>query len=116
MPETKVQAACKAGYYRSPSTGRCRKQAATKTVKTCPDGYELNPATNRCRKKRMDASKYPVEDVTNETYDNPQIFIASIALISVGALVLLYVIFQFRHEIAKLLRRAKLIVCRRRKF
>ena len=101
MPAAKTQTACKAGYYRNPLTGRCKKQVAAKTAKTCAEGYELNPDTNRCRKKRQDASKYPVEDISNETYDNPQIFIAASALITLGALVLVYVIFQFRHEIVK---------------
>jgi hypothetical protein len=115
MPETKTQAVCKAGYYRNPLTGRCKKQAAAKVTKTCAEGYELNPTTNRCRKKRQDASQYPVEDISNETYDNPQIFIASFALIAVGILTLAYITFQFRHEIAKYLGRAKLKVWHRKK-
>ncbi len=116
MPTTKTQTACKAGYYRNPLTGRCKKQAAAKTAKTCPEGYELNPSTNRCRKKRQDASKFPVENITNETYDNPQIFIAAFALITLGILVLIYVIFQFRHEMSRFIKRATLIVCRRKKY
>jgi hypothetical protein len=76
----------------------------------------LNPDTNRCRKKRQDASSFPVEDFSSETYDNPQIFIATLALILVGVLALAYVIFQFRHEIMKHLRRAKLKVWHRKKF
>ena len=115
MPATKTQETCKAGYYRNPLTGRCKKQAAAKTAKTCPDGYELNPETNRCRKKRQDASQYPVEDTTNETYDNPQIFIAAFALVALGILALAYVGFQFRHEIAKYAKRAKLLVWQRKK-
>ncbi|MBR3322853.1 hypothetical protein IKG13_02235 [Candidatus Saccharibacteria bacterium] len=116
MPTAKTQTACKAGYYRNPLTGRCKKQAAAKTAKTCPEGYELNPSTNRCRKKRQDASKFPVENITNETYDNPQIFIAAFALITLGILVLIYVIFQFRHEMSRFIKRATLIVCRRKKY
>ena len=86
------------------------------TAKTCPEGYELNPSTNRCRKIRKSiTNQYPVEEITEGNYDNPQIFIATWALIALGVGVVAYVVIQFRREIARSLKHAKLLVCRRKK-
>ena len=98
---TETTTVCKDGYYLNPLTGRCKKKEATEQ-KTCEEGYELNPETNRCRKKRAtNTSDYPVEEIKTESYDSPKIFIAIWAMIGLGVLILAYVIFQFRHEIAK---------------
>jgi hypothetical protein len=97
------QAACKDGYYRNPATGRCKKYEEPKAAKVCDEGYELNPETNRCRKIRANnLSDFPVEEVKEESYDNPKIFIAVWVLVALGAVIVIYVIIQFRHEIAKL--------------
>ena len=53
-------------------------------------------------------SDYPVEEISAETHDSPQIFIAVWALVALGVLIIAYVVFQFRHEIAKIFRRDKL--------
>lgn len=46
-----VLAACPAGKYRNPETGRCRSiEEAVNELSACQEGYERNPATNRCRK------------------------------------------------------------------
>lgn len=108
---TTTTSECKEGYYRNPETGRCKKieTATSAEVTPCAEGYERNPDTGRCRKIRTnDASEYPVEPISTESYENPKIFIAAWALLALGILVIAYVIFQFRHEIAKLLRRIKI--------
>ena len=106
IPKAKTQTVCKVGYYRNPLTGRCKKNETKAAAKICPAGYELNTATNRCRKKRATGtSKYPVDDYSETSYDNPQIFIAVWAFVALGAVVFAYVIFQFRHEIVKLFQR-----------
>lgn len=102
-------AACKDGYYRNPETGRCKKYEEPEEQKTCEEGYELNPETNRCRKIRAsNLSDYPVEEIKEESHSSPQIFVAIWALVALGVIIVIYVIVQFRHEIAKIFRRAKL--------
>ena len=101
--------ACKEGYYRNPETGRCKKNEESVAEKVCDEGYELNPETNRCRKIRAsNLSDYPVEEITEETHDSPQVFVAVWALVALGVIVIVYVVIQFRHEIVKIFRRAKL--------
>ena len=101
LPTATTAAACKEGYYRNPLTGRCKKNVET-TTKTCADGYELNPETNRCRKIRAsNLSDYPVEEIKEEQYDNPKIFVALWAILALGASVIVYIVIQFRHEIVK---------------
>ena len=101
LPTATTVAACKDGYYRNPLTGRCKK-IVTATEKTCAEGYERNPETNRCRKIRANnLSDFPVEEIKEESYDNPKIFIAIWALVALGILILIYVFFQFRQEIAR---------------
>jgi len=105
---TETTTVCKDGYYLNPLTGRCKKKEVTEQ-KTCEEGYELNPETNRCRKKRAtNTSDYPVEEIKTESYDSPKIFIAIWAMIGLGVLILIYVVFQFRHEIFRFFKRGKL--------
>ena len=100
---------CPEGKYLNILTGRCKKYETADEPKTCGDGYELNPETNRCRKIRANnLSDYPVEEIKTESYDNPQIFVAAWALIALGVAILIYVVIQYRREIAKLFKRAKL--------
>jgi len=101
--------ACKEGYYRNPETGRCKKNEEPVVEKVCEEGYELNPETNRCRKVRAsNLSDFPVAEIKEESHDSPQIFVAVWALVLLGVGVVVYVIFQFRHEIAKRFRHDKL--------
>ena len=102
-------AACKDGYYRNPETGRCKKYEEPEEPKTCEEGYELNPETNRCRKIRAsNLSDFPVEEVKEESHSSPQVFVAVWALVALGVIIVVYVVIQFRHEIVKIFRRAKL--------
>ncbi|MBR3157176.1 lamin tail domain-containing protein [Candidatus Saccharibacteria bacterium] len=103
--ETKNKKTCKKGQYLNPLTGRCKK-IGTKTKKTCKEGYYLNPETNRCRKmKENSGADY---SLVPETYEESSSFTGLYAVIGVAVLGLIYLVYEFRHEIAKLWRR----VCR----
>lgn len=103
-------AACKDGYERNPETNRCRKISTVSDTELtpCKDGYERNPETNRCRKIRENAGEStdyaptPTEEEAN--YQNPKIFIALAAIITVVLLGVVYVIYQYRRELRKALR------------
>ena len=89
---------CKEGQYLNILTGRCKK-FETAATKICKDGYYLNPATNRCRKiaenNGADYSLMP------ETYEEQSSFAALYAVLGVVGVGLVYLIYEFRHEIAK---------------
>ena len=90
---------CKAGYYLNTLTGRCNKIKTT-TEKTCKEGYELNPETNRCRKiKENTGANYSLKP---ENYEEESSFVALYAVLGVVGIGVLYLIYEFRHEIAKL--------------
>ena len=97
---------CEVGQYLNPLTGRCKKiEEESETV--CKEGYEINPETGRCRKIREnDGAEYPT---ATETYEEQTSFVALRVILVVVAVGLVYVIFEFRHEILKLWRR----VCQR---
>ena len=93
---------CKAGYYLNPLTGRCRKIPSTAaTTKTCKEGYYLNPETGRCRKiKENKGADY---SLTPKNYKEESSFIALYIVIGVIVLGLIYLIYEFRHEIKKII-------------
>ena len=97
---------CKEGQYLNPLTGRCKK-IETAGEKKCKEGYYLNPETNRCRKiKENNGADYSVEP---ENYEESSSFVALYAVLGVVGVGVLYLIYEFRHEIVKLWHR----VCRR---
>ena len=97
---------CKEGYFLNVLTGRCNKVKLTK-LKTCKEGYYLNPETNRCRKiKENNGADYSLEP---ENYQEESSFIALYAILGVAGLGVVYLIYEFRHEIVRLWRK----VCRR---
>ncbi|MBR2993804.1 hypothetical protein IKF43_00185 [Candidatus Saccharibacteria bacterium] len=97
---------CKEGYYLNILTGRCNKIKTT-AEKTCKEGYYLNPETNRCRKiKENKGAEYSLEP---ENYEEKSSFVALYAVLLVMGLGIVYLVYEFRHEIAKLWRK----VCRR---
>lgn len=101
--ETKISIeleACPEGKYRNPLTNRCKSYAKTASteLKPCAEGYERNLATGRCRKVvNNDGAKYPLE---TETFEEKSRFVATYAIIGVVALGVIYIIFQYRAEIA----------------
>ena len=91
---------CKEGYYLNLLTGRCRK-IETVAEKTCKEGYYLNPETGRCRKiKENTGANYSLEP---ENYREESSFVALYAVLGVVGLGLIYLIFEFRLEIWRLL-------------
>ena len=94
---------CKEGYYLNILTGRCNKIKLAE-AKACKEGYYLNPETNRCRKiKENTGANYSLEP---EKYEEKSSFVALFVVIGVVVIGLGYLIFEFRHEILKLWRKA----------
>ena len=90
---------CKEGYYLNLLTGRCRK-IETATTKTCKEGYYYNEATGRCRKiKENTGANYSLEP---ENYEEKSSFVALYAVLGVVGVGLIYLIYEFRREIARL--------------
>lgn len=97
---------CPEGKYLNPLTGRCKKiPENSNTPKPCAAGYERNPETNRCRKikSKNDGATHAL--VPN-TSSSKSVFIAIGAVILVVSLGVIYIILQFRHEIARTARKA----------
>lgn len=100
-------APCPDGQYRNPLTNRCKKiDTASSTLKECAEGYERNPLTNRCRKiaSTNNGADYPV--VPN-TRSDKTVFIGVGIVAMIILLGLIYVVLQFRHEIARTARKAR---------
>jgi hypothetical protein len=96
---------CGPGRYRHPETNRCRNivSAASAALAPCPEGYERNPETNRCRRIRQnDGANYGVAPVS---FSDKSTFIAYGALSAIITTGILYVIFQFRQEIVKVVKK-----------
>lgn len=105
--ETTTTKTCAEGYFLNPETNRCKKEEQETTLAECADGYERNPETNRCRKiQTTDASEYaPATSVSKESYSAPKRFIAYGMVIIAIVAGLIYVIFQYRKEILKLIKK-----------
>lgn len=98
---------CPAGKYRNPLTGRCKNIESSSTeLKPCAEGYERNPETNRCRKTvaENDGAGYALVPTTS---DSKSTFIALGAVILIVSFGIIYIILQFRHEIARAIRKIK---------
>ena len=116
---------CPEGKFLNPKTNRCKnlqtvaegttgktvttfdpETGESTTEKICYDGYELNPETNRCVKNKTENTgaeyELDVPSLGAETKDN---FIAIASVIMLITLGLGILVFQFRKEILKLLRR-----------
>ncbi len=89
---------CEEGKYLNPLTNRCKKYEIAEE-KVCDEGYYLNPETNRCKKiKDNDGAEYSLAT----TEDGKSSFAALIAVIIVATAGLVYIIYEFRHEIKRL--------------
>jgi len=92
---------CGEGQERNPATNRCRSIAsAVAELMPCDEGYERNPATNRCRKLQLDTvptAPFAVEPIAS----NPQVW-QWWAGGAIGAALLGYAGWEWRHEIVKL--------------
>ena len=93
---------CKDGYFLNILTGRCNKIKTTE-AKTCKEGYRLNEETGRCVKiKENDGADYSLK---KEEFNESSMFIAIGSILIVVGIGLVYVIYEFRKEIAKFWRK-----------
>jgi len=97
---------CLEGQERNSTTNRCRSIAsAVAELMPCDEGYERNPETNRCRKVQIAAmplAAFPVQPITETKGDSAgTIALAAVATIAVG-----YIVWEWRREIARILRNA----------
>lgn len=100
-------AECPEGKYRNPLTGRCKNiEVASAELKPCAEGYERNSETNRCRKivAENDGAGYALVPTTSSAKST---FIALGAVILIVSLGIIYIILQFRHEIARAFRKIR---------
>lgn len=104
---TTTLAECPEGKYRNPLTGRCKNIESSSTeLKPCAEGYERNPTTNRCRKiiAENNGAGYALIPTTSSSKST---FIALGAVILIVSLGLIYILLQFRREIARTIRKVK---------
>lgn len=107
LASSKTSAECPAGKYRNPLTGRCKKiETSTTEPKPCAEGYERNPETNRCRKIKAenDGAGYTLVPATNSSTSTFVAFGIVILLVTLGTV---YIVLQFRHEIARAARKTR---------
>ena len=101
-------APCPEGKYRNPLTGRCKQieSGANGELKPCAEGYERNPETKRCRKIKStnDGETYALVPTT---YSDKKTFVGlGVVLLLVGT-GSVYIVLQFRHEIARAARKSR---------
>ena len=96
---------CEEGKVINEATGNCVKvtaaKAATTTTKTCAEGQYLNPLTGRCNKIKTNTGADYAITSTSEPTNEKASFIAITAVISVAAVGLVFLVFEFRFEIKK---------------
>ena len=93
---------CPEGQYLNPLTGRCKK-VEVETEKTCKEGYYLNPETGRCKKiVENNGANYELKP---EKYEEKSSFIAFYAVLGIVLIGLVYLIFEFREEIGKFIKK-----------
>jgi len=106
--------ACAEGQERNPETNRCRSITAVlgaSDLKPCEEGQERNPETNRCRNI---VSAIPVADYAPEqTFEQSNNYILWWSLAGVGAVAIIYGIWEWRQEIVKLVQKIGLLVRRK---
>lgn len=104
---SKILEPCPDGKYRNPLTGRCKSStSSTKTQKPCAEGYERNPETNSCRKIKTtnDGADYTLVPKTSSGKTQFVAFGIVALLVSLG---IIYIVLQFRREIARAARKAR---------
>ena len=97
---------CPPGKYRNPLTNRCKTIESEGTLKPCAEGYERNPETNRCRKITAENDGASFALSPTPTSDRSAFAALGIVALIVGIGVI-YIIFQFRLELARAMRKAR---------
>jgi len=105
---------CAEGQERNPETNRCRSITAVlgdSELAPCKEGQERNPETNRCRNiVSMPQAEYAPE----QTAGSSNGYIGWLALAGVGLVAIIYAIWEWRHEIAGIIRKIKLKINRKK--
>ncbi|NCQ54057.1 hypothetical protein COV88_02470 [Candidatus Saccharibacteria bacterium CG11_big_fil_rev_8_21_14_0_20_41_19] len=97
---------CAEGQERNPETNRCRSIMAVlgaSDLAPCKAGQERNPETNRCRNviSSVPAAAYAPE----QTFEASNNYVLLWSLVGVGAIAIIYGIWEWRQEIVKLVHR-----------
>lgn len=98
-----VEKKCEAGQYLNPLTGRCKK-IDVEEEKVCKEGYYFYEPTGRCRKVvENNGAEYELVPNTNEKKESS--FVAVYAVIGALSVGLIYIIYEYRREIARIFKR-----------
>lgn len=102
-------APCPEGKYRNPLTNRCKNiETASSSLKECAEGYERNPETNRCRKVVSTSTNNGADyAITPTEHSDHTVFIGIGIMLIIILLGSIYIILQFRHEIARACRKIR---------
>ncbi|MBR3168958.1 hypothetical protein IKF23_00775 [Candidatus Saccharibacteria bacterium] len=96
---------CGEGKYLNILTGRCKNIPEDTGTTECKEGYYRSEETGRCRKITVnDGADYTL---VPETYKEESSFVALYLVLGVVGVGLVYVGYEFRHDILKLMRKIK---------
>lgn len=96
---------CAEGQYLNPLTGRCKK-IETATATTCKEGYYYYEPTGRCRKNvENNGADYSLGKIEMVTHEDKSSFVAIYAVLAVVGLGIGYVIYEYRKDIVRFLKR-----------
>ena len=95
---------CGEGKYLNILTGRCKSyDSSSSGTRECKEGYYYNEETKRCRKiKENDGADYAL---VPETLAEETSFVALYLVLGVLGVGLVYIVYEFRHDIARVFRR-----------
>ncbi|MBR3252998.1 lamin tail domain-containing protein [Candidatus Saccharibacteria bacterium] len=95
---------CGEGKYLNILTGRCKSnESSSSGSKECKEGYYYNEETKRCRKiKENDGADYAL---VPETFNEENSFVALYLVLGVLGVGVVYIIYEFRHDIMRIFRR-----------
>ncbi|MBQ3293047.1 hypothetical protein IJG93_01935 [Candidatus Saccharibacteria bacterium] len=95
---------CGEGKYLNILTGRCKSnESSSSGTKECKEGYYYNEETKRCRKiKENDGAEYAL---VPETFNEETSFVALYLVLGVVGVGLIYIIYEFRHDIGRIFRK-----------
>lgn len=96
---------CGEGQYLNILTGRCKKIPESSGGTVCKEGYYLNTETGRCRKiQENSGADYAL---VPETFKEEKSFVALYLVLGVVGVGLIYIIYEFRHDIGRFFRKIK---------
>ena len=99
-----VEKVCAEGQYLNPLTGRCKK-IEVEEEKVCAEGYYFYEPTGRCRKiVENNGADYDVQKEDGK-YKEETSFVAVYAVVAVVVAGVIYIIYEYRREIGKFMKR-----------